>query len=54
MVVLITDIVKMTISVADISTEPIINTPLELPQLYNTSCICKTVNEHSFYVVYIS
>ena len=30
MIVLITDVVKMTLSVADISVEPIIGTPLSL------------------------
>ena len=38
MVVLITDVVKMTLSVADISVEPIIGTPLE-------QCVRQHVND---------
>ena len=57
MVVPITDVVKMTLSVADISVEPIIGTPLvanyvtENPPYSHNSCLHRSTNMFTYKVI---
>ena len=51
MVVPITDVVKMTLSVADISVEPIIGTPLAVASTYCRQLLCGFISLHQFSAV---